>query len=284
MKLYETEYKIYNKNCFKICIISDIHISDKLNSNRLDKLIEYMEDEKPDYILIPGDLLDKNSELETELSRVINFLTKLGNIGKTFIILGNHDLFDINKKYFKPIKYIEKVNKIKNVRILDNELYEDKNIFLYGLTLDFDNYRLNDKSILFNQIKDIPNKSSKLKIIMMHSPSNIDKEIIDILKYDYIICGHMHNGCVPLFIRKIWKSKRGFITPNKKLFGDNSRDTLNTKEDKLLVCSPVTTFDKISGIFRLFNFIYPMYVTKLDFNKNNTFQIHNQYKLTKKDK
>ena len=284
MKLYETEYKIYNKNNFKLCIISDIHISNKLNNNKLDKLIEYMKDEKPDYILIPGDLLDKNSELETELSRVIDFLSKLGNIGKTFIILGNHDLFDINKKYYKSIKYIEKVNKIKNVRILDNELYEDKNIFLYGLTLDFDNYRLNDKSILFNQIKDIPNKSSKLKIIMMHSPANIDKEIIDILKYDYIICGHMHNGCVPLFIRKIWKSKRGFITPNKKLFGDNSRDTLNSKEDKLLVCSPVTTFDKISGLFRLFNFMYPMYVTKMNFNKNNTFQIHNQYKLTKKDK
>lgn len=278
MKLYETEYKICNKNKFKICIVSDVHISNKLKNNVLDKIVKYMNEEKPDYILIPGDLMDKSDELKTEKLRTLNWLKELGKISKTFIVLGNHD-FIKNKKYVKPVEFIEEINKINNVMLLDNELYEDENIYLYGLTLNISNYKLKSKKLLLEDLNNIPNKSKKVNILMMHSPINVDKEVISKIDYDYIICGHMHNGCVPPFLNKIWKSSRGFLTPNKSLFGKNSRNTLNKESDKLLVVGPVTTFDKISGIFQVFNFMFPLYVTKMSFNKNETFKI----KLTKKD-
>ena len=87
MKIFHTTtYKLYNKDNIKISIISDIHFSYKIN-RKLELLLNHLNKVKPDYILIPGDLIDSVDMIEKqdEKDRLINWLKRLSKISKVII-------------------------------------------------------------------------------------------------------------------------------------------------------------------------------------------------------
>ena len=286
---HTTTYNLYNKNDIKLCIMSDIHFSKYLKNKKLNRIIKYIDKIKVDYILIPGDLIDSVNDIENinEKERILNWINKLSKISKVIISIGNHDFYykiDKNKKDYNDNKeFFNEINKIDNVYLLDNQVYQDDNVYITGFTISFPFYHEDNINLLINDLdnnkKILEPENDKLKLLMIHSPESLDeKEIFDkINKFDFIITGHMHNGCVPPIINEIWKSSTGIINPSKKFFTKNTRNTLNKKEDKILINGPVTTFSKLSGIFRIFNFLYPTYITIMKFSNKHDFEIIRKY-------
>ena len=236
--------------------------------------------------MIPGDLIDSADMIERQelKDKLLNWIKELSKISKVMISLGNHDFYKIRKKrliknkykYFSNHIIFNEISSIDNVYLLNNDFYEDDLVYIAGITATFNYYKKESLNVLLNDlnrnkdiISNLPN--NKLKILMFHSPVNLNKnEIREKLKdFDYFVSGHMHNGCVPPILNELWNSNKGIISPSGKLFLSNERNTLKNKHDKLIVNGPVITFPKCSGIMHIFNIFYPIYNTVLDFNKNN---------------
>ena len=285
-RLHTTTYKLYNKDNIRISILSDIHFSHKVKT-KLDKLLKHLNSIKPNYILIPGDLIDSTDMIEEtkEKERLLNWIKELSKTSKVIISLGNHDMYKIRKKriiknrfkYSFPLTFFNEIKSIDNVYLLNNEKYEDDLIYIVGLTAPFSYYSKEKSDILLNHLEknkelvtNLPN--NKLKILLFHSPVNLVKNKIleRINEFNYFITGHMHNGCVPPLINELWNSNKGIIAPSGKLFASNERTNLRNKEDKLIINGPVTTFQSCSGIMQMFNIFYPIYNTILEFDKDNT--------------
>ena len=292
---YEINTTKLNK---KILIISDIHYSSKKDKVVLDKVLDKIKNSTYDYILIPGDFVN-NARIEDE-DIFINFIELLSNMAPVIISIGNHELYYFKgkeKEFFFNKKYFDSLNKIENIYVLNNDSYIDENIYVYGLTLSYDYYlRYDDREDIdefihsINKIKD--NNSNKQRFILIHSPvclinkskynkSNSKLKFIydKLTNFDYFITGHMHNGCILPGVNEIWYSSKGLISPKKKLFPENTRNTLNNIDDKLLVNGPLTTFHGNKGIFTKMNFLFPINVSLFIFdNGNNSFKLENNYK------
>ena len=285
---HTTTYNLYNKNNIKLFIMNDIHFSKCINDKKLNYITNYIYKEQPNYVLIPGDLLDSMDDIKelSERNRILNWIRKISKNSIILISLGNHDMFiRKNGKRWLDIDYnfLNELDSIDNVHVLDNKVYEDNNIYVCGITQTFKYYFKNDIDILISDLeknkKLIHPNNEKLKILMIHSPINLNKQVINekLINFDYIICGHMHNGCVPPILNEIWRSTRGIVDPNKHFFKKYERNTLKKKGDKLLVNGPVTTFQHVAGFFKTFNFLFPTYISIMKFNDQNEFKISRKY-------
>lgn len=292
---HATNYKIYNKNLSKdlrIVIISDLHFSNLINDPKLNKISKKLNELKPNYILFPGDIIDSLNEIENnnDFDRLLSWIKNLDTI--VLFSLGGHDFYKkdtSNWKYQDPSKLVKGINALPNSYILDNTKYEDEYLFVTGYTqsMEYYNYPNNtssifhpikeNKNLLSKEIKELNKKiksipKNKISFLLAHSPvyfldNDIQKEIKD---YNYIVSGHMHNGCVPPILYEIWNSKRGIIAPCKELFPNNERNTLKKINDKLIVNGPLTMFH--GKILKLFNSFYPHYITIIDFTNNTKYK------------
>ena len=82
----------------KVIAIGDPHFK---TSNILDvekfinRIQELASNEEPDIIVILGDLLHEHERLHTTpLNKAYEFVRKMSNISKTYVLVGNHDLIN----------------------------------------------------------------------------------------------------------------------------------------------------------------------------------------------
>lgn len=119
----------------KIAHLADIHIRKSLERHTeyrlvFNELYKSLKKEKPDRIVVVGDIYDNFIDLEGEaLILVADFLNNLSTISKVIVTVGNHD---IRKKHRTRINTIETVSTlIKNNNIIyynSTGFYEDDNI------------------------------------------------------------------------------------------------------------------------------------------------------------
>lgn len=296
MRLFhETSYTIYNgkvKQDLKFVVLSDLHYSYCVTNEKLDRILNEVRNINPDYILFPGDIIDSTDMIKDhkEEKRFLSWLKKLGEISPVLMSLGGHDFYKKDKSKFHgwiynyDEKLYKKINDIKNLYLLDNTFYEDNNVFVVGYTQSFEYYHssknkslFEDKDIMLKELKELHQKiffnSKKVNLLLVHSPVCINEPDIkeETEKYDYIISGHMHNGCVPPIIYELWNSTRGIIAPSTKLFPKNERNTLRKKEDKLLVNGPLTMFHECTGLLEKFNALFPSYLSIINLKKDLKF-------------
>ncbi len=276
-KIKEIKYKIStNKKLNKrICLISDIHHDIDFDSKLYDKLVIKIENLKPDYIVISGDLLDKGSVIEnTNAKNVIErFIKSLGEISKTFIVMGNHDQ---RYSYIKfndevSLKWFNSLNNFKNVYFLNNEVKSFDNIDFIGYAPSVKWFNDWNKDNFYKEFYRNPvkiEKNSNYKIMLLHSPYSITKKI----NYEnlpnitdnvnLILSGHMHNGALPEFL-EIRKNGRGLIAPNHKLFPKYVRGVHKIKDMYIVISRGITTFSH-PKFFKIFNFLYDKEITIID--------------------
>lgn len=240
MKIINSFYNIDNRFNKSIVLISDLHYESKSDIIILNKVLDNIKQLKPNYICIPGDIID-NSNIKDEKD-FINWLKKLSNISKVIISLGNHE-FRIKKSkeiYSLNSLLLNKIKKIKNIYLLDNENIIIDNINFIGLTIPMECYK--DK----NKINEFCNCLNKIKtykkyynILLCHSPINIcNKEVLKNKDIDLVLCGHMHGGLVPKFIRKIFKH-RGIIGPYKTLFPKYAYGNIKINNTNIIISSGI---------------------------------------------
>ena len=252
--------------------IGDIHYNETTSAKKLEYIKYAIEDAHPDYIFITGDLLDrpKITKNKEKIKLLVSWLNSLGNIAKVFISLGNHDII-LEEDY----KFFNKLNDINNIYVLNNQSYEDENIFISGFTLPTNYYynieKHEDENALletlqnnFNLVTNLPKK--KYKVALIHSPILLsEKKVIEKLKeYDLILSGHMHNGLIPRILDKIIKNNYGLISPDKRLFAKNTRGKIKTKYYTIIITGGITKLSPSSTkILSKLNGLYPISINKI---------------------
>ena len=284
---------------FSIVVGNDLHFHPNIKTEKLNKILNEIAKIDPEYIMLPGDIISYTEAIEStyEKDRLLRLLQEFGEIAPTMISLGSHDFYKKEDK-LNPVldkKLYHKINELSNVQILHNTHYIDERIYVAGITQSYGYYHPNnnfakhpikpvqeDKAVLLKdlethlkELKNLP--KDKLKFMLIHSPIHIDSiEVQAYLKeFDYILSGHMHNGCVPSFLFPFWKSTRGFIAPSGALFPKNERDTLRFQGDKLLVNGPLTTIQPDSILKYYLNEFFPSYLSVLEFVKYSTEEKEN---------
>lgn len=273
-----TDY-IYNNKAHKnitIIHISDIHFSKIFNINKFDKIKKEIIKIKPNYVVITGDTIDNPSIIKDKIriKKLLLFLTDIGDFTKVIISLGNHDIYKQ-----EDYRFFKNLNELKNIYVLNNDIYVDEYIYVSGLTLPNEYYYnitgRESKEILLEYLKKqkklITNLPIKLpKISLIHSPILLtDKDVLEYLsEYDLLLSGHTHNGMVPNFLDKLFKKNQGIIAPNKKLLPDIARGRIdnNIKNKKItLIINGGTTKLSLhsSKALNKLNFVYDIDINKI---------------------
>ena len=308
---YYSRYRFYKPNIkheTKFFLISDIHFSPKVTSSRLDAITSQARKLQPDYILIAGDIADSLDAIDTDtkLNRLLAWLENLATVAPVFAILGNHDFYLKNPAHTnifsktrhwsseKRHSYINALNNIPNVTVLDNTSYEDRHVYLLGITQSSDHFQFDkddertttilhpgseDKNILLSDLKKLDSKllhdlpAHKAKIALIHSPVHLNHPDIQpfFSDFDFIICGHMHNGVVPPILNDFWRSDRGIMAPGKLFFPSNSRTHITRPDQKIIICGAVSTIQDSAKPITFLNGAFPVNIATLEFTHRKTY-------------
>lgn len=165
------------ENNMKIVFLSDIHYSTTGSLLNLDKMVERINNEKPDIVLLGGDIIDnriRNINKEKFKTAMRNINTRYG----IYAILGNHEIL---RNDFKTLKafYDE-----TNVHLLaDSTVKIDNKLLIVG--------RL-DHKFERKALKDIMHNTSLPTIVLDHEPQDYKEAMENNVKL--MLSGHTHNG------------------------------------------------------------------------------------------
>ncbi len=258
MRIEYKKYKIKNnkKTNIKIVHISDIHFSHAYKTKRLDMLKNKINEIKPNYICITGDLIDIYDVVnDTNFHEFKRWLNELSKISKIIISIGNHEYIKMTETGYTKTENIDWLKKLKNdnIIILDNDMYNDKNITFIGFNPNYDYYyNKKEKNPEINNIelsKLITKDNKNYKILLLHAPSvvlknNNYKKIENFKTIDLILSGHTHGGLIPSFI----PGNFGIISPCREIFPKRVRGTMNLEKTKIIISSGVMKLSRKSKI------------------------------------
>lgn len=164
--------------------ISDLQVSEYYETNRLDKVIEKVNAQKPDILLFTGDLFDNYSKYPEQMAPMIEKLKAFkANIGK-YAVWGNHDYGG------GAVRVYEDVMSAGEFTVLRNQgetltLSDGRQVFLGGL----------DDSLLGNpSVSDTLAYRQNYAITMTHEPDVADAFIGT--DTQLVLAGHSHGGQV----------------------------------------------------------------------------------------
>jgi len=143
----------------KIVQLSDVHLGRINGVSFAKKIVEKVNNIKPDLILITGDLFDGTG---SDVAKFIKTLDKLESTHGVYFIIGNHEAY-------LGFDYVISNLKDSKINILDNRAVNINSLQITGISypgfseLNGDNFSEN----ISNFILGMPN------ILMYHSPTNI---------------------------------------------------------------------------------------------------------------
>ena len=197
---YTIKDKRIDKN-IKMLLLSDLH-----NRDIKDKLSKIINKEKPDLIILSGDMINEFVGDQENFIKLIPILEKY----KTYYTFGNHE-----EACIKELKndYMNRLSKTKLILLNDDSVSLSKNIKLYGLDVDisfFEGLRKKklDNKYIESRLGKLDNK--KYNIAIAHNP--LMAYAYTKYGFDLVFSGHVHGGLVRLpFLG-------GFLSPEYKFF------------------------------------------------------------------
>lgn len=250
--------------------ISDIHS----NIEVLKKIRKILEKStaQDDYICITGDIVDTIDDFRNE--QMIKELSKIGNISKTFLSLGNHEFIGSdNKKY---MCFFNELSSYSDCFCLVNEydsIVLNNNIIINAINMPLSYYEdAESKLSAYKFIKNIKFnvEKSNFNILLSHTPNWIfknNKEInnLEILKnMDIILCGHNHGGLMPVFLQNIINNHYGLVGPYSKVFQSNAYGIYNEGDTSILISNGVTKISETSPLGKISHILNKIYIPEID--------------------
>ncbi|WP_462409093.1 metallophosphoesterase [Neobacillus sp. Marseille-QA0830] len=171
----------------KIVQFSDTHLGFQYTLQQFDKLVEKINQLKPDLIFFTGDLMDEPNKF-TQLNELIPILKRLtAPLGK-YCIFGNHDHGGYGSELYRNImeasNFTVLLNQSRQIRLSDGS-----SICLLGI----DDAMLGHPD--FSQtLKNTPNR--QFKLLLSHAPDLADTAAH--YRIHWQISGHSHGGQVKL--------------------------------------------------------------------------------------
>lgn len=193
--LFIKEYKIEttklddNYDSFKIVHFTDLHYGTTVNKKELKRLVNKINDQKPDVIVFTGDLVDRKVKLsDKEYIDMSKELSKLDPKIEVISVIGNHDYY--NDYYNKIVKDLSWISLDNTYEYVYNN--SKKPIVFVGLD-DLTNGKIdiNNAFSFLNESED-----DKYTIVLTHEPDTV-LEFKD-YSFDLVFSGHSHLGQVRL--------------------------------------------------------------------------------------
>lgn len=188
----------------KLVLLSDLHCNPLICNNK--RFLARLGQEKPDVILLAGDMISKYGKKEND--RVPVFLRKLPEIAPVVYSMGNHE--EVLRTDF-PEKFETYAKEVRDMGIYfpDNEVVS---LVLRGKNVDFAGFTLKHAYYYKRVLRDLPPEAlegftvpySECTVLLAHMPDFFP---------DYaplaplVVAGHNHGGIIRLPIIG------GFISP-----------------------------------------------------------------------
>lgn len=197
----------------KIAQITDLHIGPFFDMSRLDAVLAQLAAEKPDLLVITGDLIDDLRYLEETMQKIGVFSQTLPY--GAYFCWGNHE-------YFRDMPAIRRAIERSPLKLLDNtsRLVQDGSKPFYLLGVDYPWADTNEEQLekrqhfLARAQADVPEQA--FTVLLSHHPSFIDDAFA--AGIPLTLAGHTHGGQVGLFGRFIfpigYRYMRGFYQQN----------------------------------------------------------------------
>lgn len=248
----------------KIINMSDIHS----NIEILKIIRKILEREQADSIFIPGDTIDAVNDIRNE--QIIKELSKIGNISKTFISLGNHDIIKNNNSFFNELSKNSKCICLLNRY---EKLDLDKNIVINSINMPISYYinkesKKESKKIIDN-IK-LNHDQTKFNILLSHTPNwifenNTKMNYLEFLKHmNLILCGHNHGGLVPTFFQDFINNHYGLVGPYSKILQSNAYGVYNKDNTSVLISNGVTKISETSQLGKFNHILNKIFIPEID--------------------
>lgn len=224
----------------KIAHVADLH-KRRFGKNN-ERLCKKIAAEKPDIILISGDLISRDC---TDFSTAEATLKKLAATAPVYLVFGNHET-DLCQELRK--EFIQTVKRAGAVFLDEESVRLDirgRKINLSGLELPYSVYKKNggyrDLDVTdAEEINDILGKKPGGEtILLVHNP--LFAEAYAEWGADYAVSGHVHGGAVMIPFTKI-----GLLSPERKFMPKYTKGVYTVGNMKLLLSGGL-------GKFRLFN-------------------------------
>ena len=205
IKRYEFENKRV-LGAVKLLFISDLHENCFGKENK--RLVEAVLREKPDCIIIGGDLIvGKENKIKTHVG--LEFLKKIEKVCPVLYNFGNHETRVCETEEFQD--YLRKVKKL-NVVLLNNKgihlNFRGTRVYFWGIELSKACYKKGEYTTGENPFLEA--EEDEIKVLIAHNP-NFLKEYAE-WKPDYVFSGHNHGGIVRLPV------VNGVISTDRRFF------------------------------------------------------------------
>ena len=204
-------------NKLRIVQLSDIHINDMTSSDRIQHMVDKVNQLDADFIVITGDTLDRRLQPFTEKGfdkQFQQFKSKYG----TYIIFGNHEYLNIKEENNHEQDIINAF-KHANMKVLKDDVVHLDNV---GVTFigrdDFSSSRYDIKRASLPDLMVFSNTNKPI-ILLDHQPHDLDEPAN--LGVDLMISGHTHAGQVfpiNLIEKLIYKNNYGIYKNTKQHF------------------------------------------------------------------
>lgn len=199
----------------------------------LRKIIQYIKENKIDYLFISGDLYEHQHIRETTIQYINSLFQEIPDT-KIYIAPGNHDPYILNSMY-------QKCKWSDNVKIFGNtvEIVENEDVDIYG-------FGFNDFYCKHSEIENIQIKNKdKLNILVTHGTleggnitnleyNPLNRNRLKQLGFDYIALGHIHKPdyCTEIEQRIVYPGSTislGFDELGKHgvILGDITKENIN---------------------------------------------------------
>ena len=222
----------------RIAHISDLHKRCFGNGNK--RLADRIKREKPDIILITGDLVSRSM---TDISNAESLLHELCGTAPIYVIMGNHEK-ELKPRVFAEYQRIIAENGGKLLRNDSDVLrVKKRELKIYGLDEKLEVYKKNggykdldvlDRAEIVRLLGECPDGEV---LLMAHNP--FFGEVYDEWGAEYTFSGHVHGGIVRIF-------GVAMLSPERKMFPKNAKGIYGMKHGKLCVSGGL-------GKLRLFN-------------------------------
>lgn len=188
-----------------VVMASDIHLGTIVHNDQLTKLVNKVNELKPDLILFAGDVFDEDIESKNKLQVADNFRRLAATYG-TFAVLGNHEYIGGNAD--DAIKYLSEAG----VKVLRDSSQEISGSFYLVGRDDLSSSRI--KGVKRQDLKTIMQGMDRsLPIILMdHQPSHLEEPVEQ--GVDLQVSGHTHDGQlfpIQYITQRIFEQDWGFL-------------------------------------------------------------------------
>lgn len=227
-----SRYNIYSDKILKdtrLAVIADLHNCMCEDGGR--QLFNVIESQKPDIILIAGDLVDGSCVSEGTMQ----LLERLAGSFKVIYGMGNHErklIFGSHRKSSRSVRLFRETLKKTGVRLLSNKsrIIEDSGIRVTCLDLPLSYFpRMGHRPLGYRKMTELIGEpdTSYYNILIAHDPLHF-KSYSD-YGSELIVSGHLHGGVIRL------PGLGGLISPELKLFPKYDAGEYRRKGSRMLV-------------------------------------------------